>query len=172
MASTVRLALLLPPSGPARRAPALPTAPAADVTSVDPHFANIAPNNNIGWHVFDALTHVDADARLIPGLALSWRAVDGTTWEFRLRRGVKFHDGSDFTAQDVVFSIERAAKLQNGQFAGFVQRIVSKQIVDPYTLRLKTATPYAMVPQDLNSVFIVSRKAAAGAATEDFNSGR
>lgn len=145
---------------------------AADITSVDPHFANIAPNNNIGWHVFDALTHVDADARLIPGLAASWRAVDGTTWEFKLRRGVKFHDGSDFTAEDVVFSIDRAAKLPNGQFAGFVRRIVARQIVDPHTLRLKTAAPYAMVPQDLNSIFIVSRKAAAGATTEDFNSGK
>ena len=174
MASCIRIALfaLLSAFGLPSPAADLRIALAADVTSVDPHFANIAPNNNIGWHVFDALTHVDADARLIPGLAVSWRAVDDTTWEFRLRRGVKFHDGGDFTAEDVVFSIERAAKLPNGQFAGFVQRIVAKQIVDPYTLRLKTATPYAMVPQDLNSVFIVSRKAAAGAATEDFNSGR
>jgi len=145
---------------------------AADVTSVDPHFANLTPNNNIGWHVFDALTHVDENARLIPGLALSWRAVDPTTWEFKLRRGVKFHDGSDFTAEDAVFSIERAANLPNGQFSGFVQRIIAKQVVDPTTLRLKTAAPYAVLPQDLNSVFIVSRKAAAGAATEDFNSGR
>ncbi len=172
MTSTARFALLLLVFGPALHAAELRIALAADVTSVDPHFANIAPNNNIGWHVFDALTHVDADARLIPGLAVSWRAVDGTTWEFMLRRGVKFHDGSDFTAEDVVFSIERAAKLPNGQFAGFVQRIVSKQIVDPYTIRLKTAAPYAMVPQDLNSVFIVSRRAAAKAGTEDFNSGR
>ncbi len=46
---------------------------AADVTSMDPHAVNIAPNNNIGWHVFDALTHVDENARLIPGLAVSWR---------------------------------------------------------------------------------------------------
>jgi len=174
MTSTVRLDLLvlLIAFGPALHAADLRIALATDVTSVDPHFANIAPNNNIGWHVFDALTHVDEDARLMPGLALSWRAVDGTTWEFKLRRGVKFHDGSDFTAEDVVFSIERAAKLPNGQFAGFVQRIVAKQIVDPHTLRLRTATPYAMLPQDLNSIFIVSRKAAAGAATEDFNSGR
>ena len=172
MASIARFALLLLAFGPPVQAADLRIALAADVTSVDPHFANITPNSNIGWHVFDALTHVDADARLIPGLAVSWRAVDGRTWEFRLRRGVKFHDGADFTAEDVVFSIERAAKLPNGQFTGFVQRIVAKQIVDPHTLRLRTATPYAMVPQDLNSIFIVSRKAAAGAATEDFNSGR
>ena len=173
MAPTVRFTLLLLSLAiaPGLHAADLRIALAADVTSVDPHFANIAPNNNIGWHVFDALTHVDENARLVPGLALSWRALDGTTWEFKLRRGVKFHDGSDFTAEDVVFSIERAAKLPNGQFAGFVQRIVAKQIVDPYTLRLKTAAPYAILPQDLNSIFIVSRK-VAGASTEDFNSGK
>ncbi len=146
----------------------------ADVTSIDPHQTNIAPNNAVAWHVFDALTHVDADTRLVPGLATSWRAVDGTTWEFKLRRGVKFHDGSDFTAEDVAFSLDRAVELGNkgGQFANFVRPIVAKQIVDPYTIRFKTATPYAMLPYDLNSIYIVSKKAAAGAATEDFNSGK
>jgi len=145
---------------------------AADVTSVDPHHQNIASNNNIGWHVFDALVHVDENTRLIAGLAVSWRALDATTWEFRLRRGVKFHDGTDFTAEDVVFSLERAARVPNGQFASFVQRIVAKQVVDAHTLPLKTVTPYAMVPSDLNSVFIVSHRAAAKATTEDFNNGR
>ena len=97
---------------------------AADVTSMDPHFLGIAPNINMAWHVFDALTHVDEDARLIPGLAVSWRAVDATTWEFRLRRGVRFHDGTELTAEDVVFSIERTLKVPNGQFRTFTQRIV------------------------------------------------
>lgn len=145
---------------------------AADVTSMDPHFLNLQPNVNISWHVFDALTHVNEDARLIPGLAESWRAVDPLTWEFRLRRGVKFHDGTDLTAEDVVFSIERVFQVPNGQFRPFTQRIVGKRIVDAHTLRLTTATPYAMVPYDLNSVHIVSRKAAAGARPEDFDSGK
>src|SRR5258705_400178 len=145
---------------------------AADVTSMDPHFLNLQPNVNIGWHVFDALTHVDENARLIPGLAVSWRAVDATTWEFKLRRGVRFHDGSEFTAEDAVFSIERTLRVPSGQFPTFTRRIVAKEIPDPYTLRLKTATPYAMVPYDLDSVFIVSKKAAAGARPEDFDSGR
>jgi peptide/nickel transport system substrate-binding protein len=145
---------------------------AADVTSMDPHFLNLQPNVNISWHVFDALTHVNEDARLIPGLAESWRAVDPLTWEFRLRRGVKFHDGTDLTAEDVVFSIERISQVPNGQFRPFTQRIVGKRIVDAHTLRLTTATPYAMVPYDLNSVHIVSKKAAAGARPEDFDSGK
>lgn len=145
---------------------------AADVTSMDPHFLNLQPNANISWHVFDALTHVDADARLIPGLAVSWRAVDPLTWEFRLRRGVRFHDGSEFTADDVVFSIERTLDVPNGQFRSFTRRIVAKEVVDAHTLRLKTATPYAMVPYDLDSVFIVSKHAARGASAADFDSGK
>jgi len=146
----------------------------ADVTSLDPHFLNVAPNNNAAWQIFDALVHVDADARLIPGLAVSWRTLDATTWEFKLRKGVKFHDGSDFTAEDVMFSLERPATLSAspGPFSGFVKPIVAKKIVDPWTIRLKTAAPYAMLPYDLDSIFIVSKKAAAGASTEDFNSGK
>ena len=147
---------------------------AADVTSLDPHFLNVAPNNNAAWQVFDALVNVDANARLVPGLAVSWRAVDATTWEFKLRKGVKFHDGSPFTAEDVIFSLQRPATLVNspGPFTGFVKAIVAQQIVDPWTIRLKTATPYPLLPSDLDSIFIVSKKAASGARTEDFNSGK
>ena len=145
----------------------------ADITSLDPHHVNIAPNNNAMWHMFEALTHVDADARIAPGLAESWRAVDATTWEFKLRRGVKFHDGSDFAAEDVLASIARARRMEQsgGQFASFVKAIKDAKAVDPHTLRFTTATPYAMLPYDLNSIFIVSRKQAQ-AATEDFNNGK
>ncbi|MBE0619121.1 MAG: ABC transporter substrate-binding protein, partial [Burkholderiales bacterium] len=147
---------------------------AADVTSLDPHFLNVAPNNNAAWHIFDALVHVDANARLVPGLAVSWRAIDPTTWEFKLRRGVKFHDGSDFTAEDVIYSLDRPATLaaSPGPFTGFVRPIVAKKIIDPWTLQFKTAGPYAMLPYDLDSIFIVSKKAAAGASTADFDSGK
>lgn len=146
----------------------------ADVTSMDPHYATVAPNIGVSWHVFDALTRVDEDARLVPGLAESWRAVDPTTWEFRLRRGVKFHDGSELTADDVIFSLDRPARLADspGPFTTFTKPIVAKEAVDRYTVRLRTATPYAMVPYDVQNIFIVSRAAAADATTGDFNSGR
>ena len=77
----------------------------ADVTSMDPHYVNLFPNNNIAEHFFEKLITLDPDSRLIPGLAESWKTVDPTTWEFKLRKGVKFHDGSDLTAADVAFSI-------------------------------------------------------------------
>src|SRR5688572_7531284 len=71
----------------------------ADVTSMDPHVLNAAPNNSIGEQVFDTLVRRDPRQRFVPGLAESWRTVDDTTWEFKLRRGVKFHNGADFTAE-------------------------------------------------------------------------
>jgi peptide/nickel transport system substrate-binding protein len=147
---------------------------AADVTSMDPHFVNVQPNNLVAWHVFDALTRVDENARLVPGLAESWKAVDATTWEFKLRRAVKFHDGSELTAEDVVYSLDRPATIVNspGSFVPFTRPIVSKQVVDRYTVRLKTSAPYAMVPYDLHSVFIVSKRAASGVRTEEFNQGK
>jgi peptide/nickel transport system substrate-binding protein len=146
----------------------------ADVTSLDPHFLAAQPNLTVGRHIFDSLTHVDERARLKPGLAESWRAVDATTWEFRLRRGVRFHDGSEFTAHDAAFSLERPLTIKGspGGYASYVRPIVAKEIVDAYTLRLKTAAPYGALPEEVNSILIVSRKAAANASTEDFDAGR
>jgi peptide/nickel transport system substrate-binding protein len=169
-----RIALAAVCAAPLAQAAELRIGLAADVTSLDPHYVNLAPNNSAASHVFDALVHVDADARLVPGLALSWRALDATTWEFKLRKGVKFHDGSDFSADDVIYSLERPATLSAspGPFTGFVKPITAKKVVDPWTIQLKTAAPYAMLPYDLNSIFIVSKKAASGASTEDFNSGK
>src|SRR3954471_14582673 len=77
----------------------------ADVTSLDPQYVATQHNVELGWKVFDALTRVDEKARIIPGLATSWRAVDPLTWEFKLRKGVKFHDGSEMTADDVAYSL-------------------------------------------------------------------
>jgi peptide/nickel transport system substrate-binding protein len=157
----------------------LSVALSADVTSMDPHYHNLTPNNNVAEHVFETLVTKDARSRLKPALAESWRAVDDLTWEFKLRKGVKFHDGGDFTAQDVVFSIDRVPNVPNSpsSFAAYTKQITEKIIVDPLTLRLKTATPYPLMPNDMSTVFILSARAAkgtttAGAATEDFNSGK
>ena len=166
-------ATLVALAGPSQAA-SLRLALAAEVSSLDPHYLNIAPNVAFSSHLFDALVHVDHDGALIPGLATSWRPVDGTTWEIKLRPNVKFHDGSALTADDVVFSLDRPATLTNspGPFTSYTRQIVGKQVVDPLTLRLKTSTPYGPLPLDLSTIFIVSRKAAQNASTEDFNSGR
>ena len=113
----------------------------ADVTSLDPHYLATQHNVELGWNVFDALTRVDDKARIIPGLATSWKAVDPTTWEFKLRKGVKFHDGSEFTADDVAYSLVRPLSIAGspGGFAVYGLRTVSTQTCDPYRFCLKLA---------------------------------
>ncbi len=162
----------------ARRSPPsaqdLKIAVAADVTSIDPHFFNLFPNNNIAEHIFDKLVQMDPDSRMIPGLATSWKTIDDKTWEFKLRKGVKFHDGSELTAEDVAFSIDRVPQVPNspGPFTAYTKAIIGKEIVDPYTIRFKYAAPYPLAPNDLSTIYIVSKKVATGASTEDFNSGK
>jgi peptide/nickel transport system substrate-binding protein len=152
----------------------LKIAVAADVTSIDPHFFNLFPNNNIAEHIFDKLVQMDPDSRMIPGIATSWKTIDDRTWEFKLRKGVKFHDGSELTAEDVVFSIDRVPLVPNspGPFSAYTKAIIAKEIVDPYTIRFKYAAPYPLAPNDLSTIYIVSKKVAANATTEDFNSGK
>ena len=138
----------------------LKIAVAADVTSIDPHFFNLFPNNNIAEHIFDKLVQMDPDSRIIPGLATSWKTVDDKTWEFKLRKGVKFTDGSELTAEDVVFSIDRVPTVPNspGPFSAYTKAIIAKEIVDPYTIRFKYAAPYPLAPNDLSTIYIVSKK--------------
>ena len=145
-----------------------------DVTSIDPHFHNLTPNNNIGAHVFDTLVMKEPGGRIKPGLAESWRAVDDTTWEFTLRKGVRFHDGSNFTAADVIFSLDRIPNVPNSPspFTTYTKQVTEKIVVDPWTLRLKSAAPYPQMPNDMSTVLIVSSKSAAHATTDDFNTGK
>jgi peptide/nickel transport system substrate-binding protein len=145
-----------------------------DVTSIDPHYHNLTPNNNVADHIFGTLVQKDERQRLQPGLAESWRAIDDLTWEFKLRKGVKFHDGSELTAEDVVFSIDRPAKVpaSPGPFTIYTKQVVEAQVVDPHTVRLKSAAPYPNMATDISTIHIVSKKAAAGAGTDDFNSGK
>ena len=145
----------------------------ADVTAIDPHYHNLTPNSNVAAHIFDYLVLRDERQQAIPGLAESWRTIDPVTWEFKLRHGVRFHDGSEFTAADVVASIERVPTVPNSPspFTAYTKQIKEIIVVDPYTIRFRTATPYPLMPTDMTQVAIIS-KAAAKATTEDFNSGK
>src|SRR5580704_8993637 len=80
---------------------ALSSAPSA----MDPQFHNLGANLNVSQNVFDTLVRMDADMRLQPALAASWKLIDDHTWEFSLRPGVTFHDGTKLTADDVIFSL-------------------------------------------------------------------
>jgi peptide/nickel transport system substrate-binding protein len=146
----------------------------AAITSIDPHYHNLSPNNSLLQHIFESLIRRDPNGKLVPALATSWKALDELTWEFKLRRNVKFHDGSPFTADDVVFTLKRVPNVPNSpsSFATFTKPIVDVKVVDPYTIQFKTATPHVLLPSDLASVAIVSKLHGEHATTEDYNSGK
>jgi peptide/nickel transport system substrate-binding protein len=146
----------------------------AAITSIDPHYHNLSPNNALLLHIYEPLTKRDANQKVIPGLAASWKPLDDLTWEFKLRRNVKFHDGTPFTAEDVVATYKRVPIVPNSpsSMATFVKPIVETKIVDPYTIVFKTAAPHVLLPSDLASVYIVPKAVAEKATTEDFNSGK
>ncbi len=146
----------------------------AQVTSADPHFHNISPNNAFAGMVFSNLIEADARARLTPMLALSWTPIAEDLWEIKLRPGVTFHNGSALTAEDVAFTFERIPRVLNspGAFTIYTREIRGVEVVDPLTLRLRTAGPAPLLPVNLAQVPILDRETHADASTEDFNSGR
>lgn len=145
----------------------------ADVTSMDPHFYNATPNNTIAFHVFEPLVFKGANGELNPALAESWTAVSDTQWEFSLRKDVKWHDGSPFTAADVAFSLERLRNVPGapGGFASLINTVVSVEVVDDHTVRLVTSVPSPNIPISLSFVAIVPQ-ANEGLVPEDYNSGK
>ncbi|MCK6450120.1 MAG: ABC transporter substrate-binding protein [Alphaproteobacteria bacterium] len=145
--------------------------------SIDPHFTATGTHAEALKHVFDTLTWSGDGLEIEPRLAESWKAVDNTTWEFKLRKGVKFHDGSDFTAEDVKFSIERIPVVTGpNPLTIYVRRVKETKIVDPHTIRIITDGPAPNLPNDFIRLFIVSHKAATGltkdTANAAFNSGK
>jgi len=157
----------------AARAEPLSMAVSAPPASIDPHYYTLTPNIMVSRHMFETLTERDANSRMSPGLAESWRLVDETTWEFKLRQGVKFHNGDDFTAEDVAYTLRRVPTVQSpSSFAVYIRSITGVEVVDAHTIRLKTATPYPLLPNDLAQIFIVPRSLGENVASAEFNAGR
>jgi peptide/nickel transport system substrate-binding protein len=144
--------------------------------SIDPDFMYTSPNAAYARTVFGNLVERNKDAIIDPdlGLATSWKLLDDKTWEFKLRKGVKFHDGSEFTAEDVVFSIHRKDKIPNNpaSYVMNVREIADVIIKDPYTIIIKTTAPHPLLTRRLMGVHIVSKRLVQNATTEDFTSGK
>jgi peptide/nickel transport system substrate-binding protein len=132
------------PSGAAAPTGTLVIGNQSDLESGHP-FLNYQHNSeSIMRHVFDNLVEVTPDGKLVPGLAASYRIVDDKTIEFKLRQGVKFHDGEDFNADSVKFSVERMLdpETKSGVSSSF-KSIQSVTAIDPYTVQLNLAQPDA-----------------------------
>src|SRR5688572_25357632 len=150
----VLLALVAFVSLPAAAQKELAIALSTPNSTLDPHFHNLGPNNSLSKHVFETLTKMDDQQRIQPGLAESWKALDSTTWEFKLRRNVKWHDGSDFTAADVIATLKRVPNVPNSpaSFAIYSRPIKEATAVDKHTLRFVTDKAHPLLPNDIVSI--------------------
>jgi peptide/nickel transport system substrate-binding protein len=151
----------------------LRVAVSSPVTSIDPHYHNLSPNLSLALQIYNRLVEMDQHQRPIPGLALSWKLVAPDTWEFKLR-DAKFHNGEAFTADDVLFTLDRVPKVPNSpsSFAVYTKPVVAAEAVDSHTIRMHTQGVFPLLPIYMGLVAILNRKADEGMATEDFNSGK
>jgi peptide/nickel transport system substrate-binding protein len=133
----------------------------SDIPNWDPPNSVLRESIIFGYHVFDHLAARDLKSGKVgPSLALSWKAVDDTTWEVKLRKGVKFHDGTPFTARDVKATFDRVLNPENKLTArGNHAKIKSIEVVDDLTARFKTDGPYPLFVERLTAQVIQSEKA-------------
>src|SRR6056297_454068 len=133
----------------------------SEATSMDPQFHQLSTNMQVHQNVFETLTMQDSVQKVGPGLASEWEAVDDTTWRFKLREGVKFHDGSDFTARDVIYSFCRVPKVENSPSAFTIYTAGVTDIIaeDDHTVVFKTEKTNPLFPAEIWSVAIVSADA-------------
>jgi len=136
--------------------------------SLDPGFRAITIDMEVSQHIFEPLVTSGPDMKLAPALATEWKLVEPTVWEFKLRSGVKFSDGTPFTADDVVFSLDRLLKVPNSPspMAVFARGIKQAKAVDPLVVRIETETPSPSLPRSLERLMIMSKKRASGPAPE------
>jgi peptide/nickel transport system substrate-binding protein len=139
--------ILLSPAD-AQTPAAVVVAQSADVDTCDPAKSTGLATVAVLVNVYDTLVRRDATLSLKPGLALSWRAVDPTTWEFKLRQGVKFHNNEAFNADAVKFSFDRMLDpATHWPGAGDLRLLKSTTVVDAYTVRFATAQPWPELPR-------------------------
>ncbi|MFO1283112.1 MAG: ABC transporter substrate-binding protein [Burkholderiales bacterium] len=127
-----------------------------DPQTMDPYSQNENLTNNINNLIYDALVMRDKDLKIIPGLATSWEQVNATTWRFKLRPGVKFHDGSPFTADDVVFSIQRAAE-DTSQIRNYANAVGKPRRIDDLTVEFVTNGPNPIMLEHLVTLMIMPK---------------
>ncbi len=122
----------------------------SDAVAIDPHGSNDTPSSNVAYNIYEALVVQDENMELQPGLAESWEAIDETTWEFKLREGVTFHDGSEFNADVVKANIERILDPEVASPRSFLYDMITEvEVVDPYTVQFVTEYPFAPLPAHL-----------------------
>jgi len=124
-----------------------------EATDISPYGLNLNNATRIG-NIFEGLVAFDRNLKIVPSLAISWGNLDDTTWEFRIRSGVHFHDGSIFTPQDVVNSFETAKASGNAQISQYIKTIKKIKITAPDRIEVTTYSPDPLLLSKLTKIFI------------------
>lgn len=130
-----------------------------DSLTLDPHSQNSGVTHNFNRHIYDTLVGRDREGNFEPRLATDWYLKEGddTVWVFELREGVTFHNGNPFTADDVVFSIERA-KTENSNMRQLHADVESITAIDDHTVEVQMAGPSPLYPNNVTNTFIMDRE--------------
>lgn len=168
------LAAFLFLAAPARAENVLRWASQGDAMTMDAHAQNEGQTHTFSLQVEEQLVARAPDLTKIPALAVSWTRVNPTTWEFKLRAGVKFHDGRPFTSDDVVFSFKRA-QMPTSDMKDIINTIADVVAVDPLTVRILTKGPDPILLDEVANIFIMSRgwaKEHGVEAPQNYNGGQ
>jgi peptide/nickel transport system substrate-binding protein len=128
-----------------------------DVNSMDPHSLNESLQLSFLQAVYEPLVMRDKKLGMVPGLATKWAQVDPTTWRFTLRKGVKFHDGTPFTADDVLFTLART-QIDGSDMKSYTNDVKEVKKIDDHTVDIITKAPFPILPDVLSLVYIMSKK--------------
>jgi len=128
-----------------------------DAQSMDPHSLNETLQLSFTGNIYEPLVGRDKKLGLVPGLATQWTQTAPTVWRFALRKGVKFHDGTPFGADDVVFSFKRAAG-EGSDMKGYTSSFKEVRKVDDLTVEIETLAPFPILPDVISGVWMMSRK--------------
>ena len=130
---------------------------AGDALSMDPHSFNETVQLSVVSNIYEPLAGRNKDLSLAPVLATKWEQTSPTVWRFTLRQGVKFHDGTPFTADDVVFSFNRT-QLEGSNIQTYTNAVKETRKIDDYTVEVETKEPAPIFPSMVSQLFIMSKK--------------
>ncbi len=128
-----------------------------DSLSMDPHSLNESLQLSVTGNVYEPLVGRNKDLSLTPALATSWKQLSPTVWRFELRKGVQFHDGTPFTADDVLFSLART-QLDGSDMKSYTNDFKDVRKINDYTVEIETKTPFPILPDVMTFVYIMSKK--------------
>ena len=136
-----------------------------DSLTLDPHAQNEGPTHMVSRQVYEGLVTPGINMEILPQLAESWETTSADTWVFNIRKGVKFHDGSDLTASDIAFSINRA-KTAPSDMVDLIKSIKSASALDDHTVQVVTDGPNPILLNQLTQIFVMSQDWAKGNGCE------